>query len=154
MSQDNGGGITLHSNGEDFAVEAGSGFVPKIDPVTMKPTGEAQRFIDASQRDPLRPLRASELSSQQRNALVDSLVSAVNNHAKVLAEHRRTMEELTSAQREIHPPGSDVGLIVYDILRDTYNFYGSHAEAAVRNAHVRIVGRTFWQRLRWLVTGQ
>lgn len=153
MSQDNGGGITLHGNGEDFAVETDGGFVPKIDPVTMKATGEAQRFIDASQRDPLRPLRASELSSQQRNALVDSLVSAVNNHAKVLAEHRRTMEAQSAAQSEFQSvQDAHANELKASYEREAYH-YGliCGIDSRITDAAVR---RTFWQRLRWLVTGQ
>lgn len=53
-----------------------------------------------------RPLKAAELSSQQRNALVDDLVATVNNHARVLGEMRGRIEALTT-QVETHNKNLD-----------------------------------------------
>lgn len=88
-------------------------------------------------REPVRPLRAAELSSSQRNALVDSLVEAVNNHAKVLAEHRKTME---SHARRLEADSNN-----QDELSDR--------TIALKDAHDSFTGRTFLARLRWIVRG-
>lgn len=95
--------------------------------------------VAAEMREPVRPLRAAELSSQQRNALVDSLVQAVNANAKVLTEHRKAIEALRSDHFHVYA------------MQDT-----RLAEHAARlDAHAGILLRpTLWARLRWLVTGR
>lgn len=74
MSSDHSDGIVLHSNGEDFAVETAPGkFVPKIDPVTMKPTGEAQRFTFAEAVD----ARAAEAAYRDALAMDEARKTGV-----------------------------------------------------------------------------
>jgi hypothetical protein len=89
-------------------------------------------------REPLRKLRAAELSSTERNALVDALVDAVNNHAQVMSEMRGKIQ--TQHERfEIEANTMRVRLAEHRAMLD---------------AHAGIVLRGLWGRLRWLVTGR
>ena len=91
-------------------------------------------------RESYRPerVRAADLSAQQRNALVDALVDAVNNHAKVLGEMRGKIQ--TQHERfEIEANAMRVRLAEHRAMLD---------------AHAGIVLRGFWGRLKWLVSGR
>ncbi len=76
MSAGNGQdkGITLHSNGSDFAIETSPGrFVAEIDPATMQPNGRAKRFVIAP--DVLAP--TADLSSAERSERMDMAIAQV-----------------------------------------------------------------------------
>ncbi len=88
--------------------------------------GHLQQIVDAP-----RPLRAAELSSQQRNALVDELVATVNANARALAELRTRLE----LQRTIIDEVQTVCLFLDAQLTE-------------------FQARSLWQRVRWLVLGR
>ncbi len=121
----------------DFTVDlASGGKVQKVDPVTMQATGEPQsfRFVE-----PGRLLKAAELSSQDRNALLDSLVATVNTNAKALAEWRTKHEALQADVTAMNRAWQQVQL----------------QQNARLDAHANVVLRSRWvDRLRWLVTGK
>ena len=100
--------------------------------------------VAAELRESYRPerVRAADLSAQQRNALVDSLVDAVNNHAKVLSEMRGVIE----AQAKRASLAEETCAERWDASSGASKRHGDR--------HAAFFGRPFWQRLHWLVTGR
>ncbi len=86
-----------------------------------------------------RPLKAAELSSQDRNALLDSLVATVNTNAKALAEWRTKHEALQADVTAMNAAWQQVQL-------ETRARLDAHANVVLRSRFV--------DRLRWLVTGK
>ena len=142
MSDSNGTskGITLHSNGGDFAVETSPGtFVPAIDPVTMKPTGEAQRFMLAHQP---KPLDVSQLSSHQRSALLEAMHAQLN----LLTTQVNALTAESNADRKRAAASEQSHIEFYNALK---------SEVTNVWANLRpLMAATFLQRLRWLLTGR
>ena len=109
-----------------------------------------------------RPLKAAELSSQQRNALVDSLVAVANNHAKVLAEMRTQIESIAGpngiegAHRSLENHARINAALVKQ-LRDMNEAWQQMQlqQNARLDAHANILLRLrLMDRLRWLVLGR
>ncbi len=145
MSSGNGhetSGIVLHSNGEDFAVETEPGaFVPEIDPVTRKPTGEAKRFrmatgapVAASLLPPptrIHPRKVADLSAAERSKLLDTIVAEINELA---TKHNGLVRGVSADVQELKRLVSE--------------------HRAILDAHAGVVYRmTLWARLRWILWG-
>ncbi len=89
--------------------------------------GHLQQIVDAP-----RPLKAAELSSQQRNVLVDELVATVNTNARALTELRRAFDAHVRAWQLVQ-----------------------REQSARLDAHANVLLRArFRDRLRWVLFGQ
>jgi phage portal protein BeeE len=97
-------------------------------------TAESNRIAQGRGYTPI-PLKAAEMSAQQRNATLDDLIETVNTNAKALAELRGRCEAINAHAETLRR----------SIVEE---------REATFIRHWQFVGRTFWQRLRWLLTGR
>ena len=149
MSHGNGEdkGITLHSNGEDFAIETGTGrFVAEIDPETMQPTMQARRFVLADKPvpkprfvvDPDVLAPTAELSSLERSERMDMVIAQLSAVTKQMGALTRVTDAQLGREKE-------------------YNALTAALETRQRATETQVAAfasASFLARLRRLLTGR